>query len=173
MSAATPGRSATPAAGSPARPPMAHPVPLARLLQVAIVVEDVEAALDHWCRLLDVERPEVRVSSKEPNPDETYRGDTAAYSLKLAVIECPERGLVLELQEPDENPSTFREFLTAHGPGVHHLGFVVGDERDAVVEELQAEGYALRTVGFYPGGSWTVVDAEARLGVNLNIKPRP
>ena len=111
------------------------------------------------------------MSSPAPNPDETYRGAVAAYSLKLAVIECPERGFVLEVQEPDDNPSTFREFLKAHGPGVHHIGFAVGDARDAVVGELEDMGYEMRTVGFYPGGSWTIVDAEDRLGVNLNIKP--
>jgi methylmalonyl-CoA/ethylmalonyl-CoA epimerase len=146
-------------------------VPLAGMIQIAVVVEDIERALDHWCELLGAERPEVRVSGPEPDPDQTYRGEIAAYQLKLAVIECPERGFVLEVQEPDHNPSTFREFLTAHGPGVHHIGFAVGDARDAVVGELEAMGYAMRTVGFYPGGSWTIVDGEERLGVNLNIKP--
>jgi catechol 2,3-dioxygenase-like lactoylglutathione lyase family enzyme len=143
------------------------------MIQIAVVVEDIERALDHWCELLGAERPEVRVSDAAPNPDETYRGEVAAYSLKLAVIECPERGFVLEVQEPDDNPSTFREFLKAHGPGVHHIGFAVGDRRDAVVGELESMGYELRTVGFYPGGSWTIVDGEERLGVNLNIKPHP
>ena len=29
-----------------------------------------------------------------------------------------------------------------------------------------------RTVGIYPGSSWTIVDTEDILGVNLNIKPK-
>ena len=33
-------------------------------------------------------------------------------------------------------------------------------------------GYDLRTVGYYPGSSWTIVDTEDDLGVNLNIKPK-
>ena len=33
-------------------------------------------------------------------------------------------------------------------------------------------GYDLRTVGIYPGSSWTIVDTEEDLGVNLNIKPK-
>lgn len=152
---------------------MQNPVPLTGFIQVALVVEDIEAALDAWCDLLDVPRPPVRVTEAAPDPSTTYRGETAAYGLKLAVIECPERGFVLEVHEPDENPSTFREFLDQHGQGVHHLGFQVGEARDAVVGELERTGYALRTVGTYPGGSWTVVDAEQRLGVNLNIKPHP
>jgi hypothetical protein len=29
-----------------------------------------------------------------------------------------------------------------------------------------------RTIGVYPGSSWTIVDTEDVLGVNLNIKPK-
>ncbi|MEV0601825.1 VOC family protein [Streptomyces sp. NPDC050315] len=147
--------------------------PLTGFIQIALVVEDIDRALDAWCELLDVPRPHVRITPAEPNPDETYRGETACYGLKFAVLECPERGFVIELHEPDENPSTFREFLDAHGNGVHHIGFQVGEARDAVVGELADLGYALRNIGHYPGGSWTVLDTEAALGVNLNVKPRP
>jgi methylmalonyl-CoA/ethylmalonyl-CoA epimerase len=152
---------------------MKNHVPLAGFIQIAIVVNDIEHALDAWCELLDVERPDIRVTEAVPNPNETYRGQVAEYGLKLAVIDCRERGFVIELHETDQNPSTFREFLDAHGQGVHHLGFQVGDTRDAVVQELEDEGYIMRTIGMYPDGSWTIVDSEDKLGVNLNIKPHP
>ena len=45
--------------------------------------------------------------------------------------------------------------------------------RDVVIEELDGLGYLMRTIGMYPGGSWTIVDSEDSLGVNLNIKPHP
>lgn len=152
---------------------MQHPVPLTGFIQIAIVVDDIESAIDHWCELLGAPRPDVRVNDAKPNPSEDYRGEVAAYGLKLAVIPCEERGFVIELHEPDENPSTFREFLDAHGNGVHHIGFQVGEARDAVIGELESAGYVMRTIGMYPGGSWTIVDAEEQLGVNLNIKPHP
>ena len=47
----------------------------------------------------------------------------------------------------------------------------MGDKRDAVVQELEDRGYEMRTVAYYPGSSWTIVDSEDTLGVNLNIKP--
>lgn len=147
-----------------------HSVALGGLIQVAIVVEDIEAALDYWCALFAIERPEVRPMGL-PNHDETYRGEPAHYGMKLAVIEVPGQQVVIELTEPDHNPSTFREYLDKHGEGVHHLGFAVGDARDAVVGDLVSRGHALRVEAFYPGGSWTVVDTEDALGVNLNIKP--
>ena len=55
---------------------------------------------------------------------------------------------------------------------MHHIGFEVGDKRDEIIAELAAAGYDTdRTVGIYPGSSWTIVDGEDDLGVNLNIKP--
>jgi len=52
------------------------------------------------------------------------------------------------------------------------MSFEVGDQRDAIIEEMKEAGYdTTRTVGFYPGSSWTVVDLEGILGVNLSIKP--
>ena len=148
---------------------MNNPIPLGGFIQIALVVEDIETAIDSWCELFDVPRPSVRVTEAVPNPDETYRGEVAAYGLKLAVIDCADRGFIVELHEPDRNPSTFREFLDKHGNGVHHVGFQVGDARDAVIGELEDMGYVMRTLG--AGGSWTIVDAEDALGVNLNIKP--
>ena len=79
---------------------------------------------------------------------------------------------VVELSQPIGGESTFQEFLDKHGEGVHHLGFEVGEKRDAIVKELEEKGYNTRQIGFYPGSSWTIVDSEDRLGVNLNIKPK-
>lgn len=134
-------------------------------------MEGIEAALDAWCDVFDVPRPEIRVTEAQPNPNETYRGEVASYGLKFAVIDAADRGFVIEIHEPDHNPSTFREYLDKHGAGVHHLGFEVGVARDAVVEEFAEKGYPIRNVGVYADGSWTIVDGEDTLGVNLNIKP--
>jgi catechol 2,3-dioxygenase-like lactoylglutathione lyase family enzyme len=150
---------------------MQTPIPLTGFIQIAIVVDDIERALDAWCELFDAPRPEVRVTDATANPNEIYRGSVASYGLKLAVIDCKERGFIIELHEPDENPSTFREFLDKHGNGVHHVGFEVGQARDAVIGELEGLGYVMRTIGMYPDGSWTIVDGEDSLGVNLNVKP--
>jgi methylmalonyl-CoA/ethylmalonyl-CoA epimerase len=97
-----------------------NPISLTGFIQIAIVVEDIEAAIDAWCELFDVPRPEVRVTEAVANPNEVYRGEVAAYGLKLAVIDCQERGFIVELHQPDDNPSTFREFLDKYGNGAPH-----------------------------------------------------
>ena len=134
------------------------------------MVEDIEKTAWAWAKLFNVPLPEIQNHSADGNPDVTYRGDVASYGLKMAVI--PVGKFVIELTEPDKRGSTFREFLDKHGCGVHHLGFEVGERRDAIIAELEAEGFDMRQIGFYPGSSWTIVDSEDSLGVNLNIKPK-
>lgn len=148
---------------------MKTPVEKNGFIQICIVVDDIEKAAKRWADLLGVEVPEVRESRLEGNDDYTYRGKPVSCDLKVAVIEM--NGFVIELHQAVGGDSTFHEFYKEHGNGVHHIGFEVGDKRDAIIEELEGEGYEMRTVGYYPGSSWTIVDSENDLGVNLNIKP--
>jgi len=138
-------------------------------IQIALVVPDIEKAAKEWCALFGVPVPKIEIHEGTGKPELTYRGEPATYKIRITSIDTG-RGFIIELHEVVEGESTFKEFKDTHGYGVHHLGFAVGERRDAVVDEL-AETYDLRTVGFYPGGSWTIVDSEKTLGVNLNIKP--
>lgn len=130
----------------------------------------MEEAVKQWSSMFNIKEPEIMIITPSKSLDLTYRGEIAEYGMCMAIIEA--NGFFIELVEPDNNPSTFREFLDKHGSGVHHLGFEVGEKRDAIINELETkEGYEMRTIGYYPGSSWTVVDSEDRLGVNINIKP--
>jgi len=149
---------------------MENKMNLKNFIQICLVVENMDEAVKYWSKLFNIEEPEIVVNTPSRSEDLKYRGEIAEYGIRMAIIKA--NGFVIELVEPDENPSTFREFLEKHGSGVHHLGFEVGDQRDAIVEELEKkEGFEMRTVGYYPGSSWTVVDCEDQLGVNINIKP--
>ncbi len=152
---------------------MANPLALDSFIQIAIIVPDIEVAAREWAQLLNVPVPEIRVHQTvdTSDPNLMYYGKNYKYGLKLASIMAPQ-GFIIELhQVMDDNPNTYNEFIKEHGYGVHHLGFAVGDRRDAVVGELIDRGYQKRVEHFYPGGSWTIIDSEQSLGVNLNIKP--
>lgn len=152
---------------------MKNPLELDKFIQVAIIVDDIEVAAREWAELLNVPVPEIRVHQTvdTTDPNLNYYGKNYKYGLKLASIMAPQ-GFIIELHQIlDDNPSTYNEFIKENGYGVHHLGFAVGDRRDAVVNELVERGYQKRVEHFYPGGSWTIIDSEQSLGVNLNIKP--
>lgn len=149
---------------------MKNNISLGGFIQIALVVRDIQNAAATWAEFFNIPAPEIQIALPSDSQNLTYRGKQAFYGQKMAVIQLEH--FTIELIEPDENDSTFREFLDHHGNGVHHLGFQVGDQRDAIVEELEEMGYEMRTVGYYPGSSWTIVDCENDLGVNLNIKPQ-
>ena len=157
----------------PDRGVMQNPLELERFIQIAIIVEDIEVAAREWAELLNVPVPEIRVHQTVDTTDRNlmYYGKNYKYGLKLASIMAPQ-GFIIELHQIlDDNPSTYNEFIREHGYGVHHLGFAVGDRRDAVVGELMDRGYQKRVEHIYPSGSWTIMDTEQSLGVLLNIKP--
>jgi len=148
---------------------MKTPIGLDGFIQICLVVTEIEKKAALWASMFNVPVPEIMNNPARENPDETYRGQVATYGIKMAIIDAG--SFVIELIEPDANPSTFKEFLDTHGEGVHHLGFEVGEKRDAIIAELESMGEVMRTIGYYPGSSWTIVDSEKSLGVNLNIKP--
>ena len=154
--------------------PLDTPLKKEQFIQVTIVVNDIRKAAKAWAALLNVPEPEIWTNHLQSNGDYpyTYRGkDDMPCDLQMCVIEMGD--WVLELHQVDGAPSTFREFLNKHGQGVHHLGFEVGDARDEIISELKELGFDTeRTIGIYPGSSWTIVDSEDVLGVNLNIKPK-
>lgn len=117
-----------------------------------------------------MEKPAIRTMHLEGNENYTYRGQQV--SGDLLVTEIQMNGFLIELHQIVGGSSTFQEFVDKHGYGVHHLGFEVGNARDSVIESLGEAGFDTnRTLGIYPGSSWTIVDSEDVLGVNLNIKP--
>lgn len=153
--------------------PLDIPLKKDKFIQINIVVNDIYQAAKAWATLLDIPVPEVRVNHLQGNEQYSYTYRGMAVPCDLLVCDIPMGDWVLELHQPDAEPSSFREFQDKHGFGVHHLGFEVGEDRDKVIEELKAMGFDTdRTLGLYPGSSWTIVDTEDILGVNLNIKPK-
>lgn len=149
---------------------MEHPISPKGFIQINIVVADIEKAAAKWADLLGIPTPEIRINHLEGGENYTYRSKPVSCDLRVCDIDMP--GFVIELHQPMGGENSFQEFLDKHGNGVHHIGFEVGDQRDIVIEELASQGYDVnRTLGIYPGSSWTIIDSEDDLGVNLNIKP--
>jgi hypothetical protein len=147
---------------------MEHTIDFKGFIQIAIVVKDIEKTAKAWAELFNVPVPEIQIQEKAPE-GLFNRGKQANFTRKKAVINAGSWSI--ELFQPTGGDSTFPEFLDKHGEGVHYIGFDVGNKRDAIVDELEKKGCALRILG--PNKGWTVVDTENMLGgVCLNIKPQ-
>jgi len=134
--------------------------------QVAVVVEDIVAAARAWAKLLDVPVPEIRETETVDVTHAEYRGNPTSGRVRMAFFALG--NLSLELLEPIDGPSTWRDQLTAHGNSLHHIAFRVQGMADRLAD-LEADGMGLVQRGEYTGGRYAYVDAVAQLGLTLEL----
>jgi catechol 2,3-dioxygenase-like lactoylglutathione lyase family enzyme len=137
------------------------------MTQVAIVTDDIEAAAARWAELLGVEAPVARWTDARDLAHTEYRGAPTEARARLAFFDLGPQ-VRLELIEPDEQPSTWREFLDANGPGLHHIAFNIKG-MGATLARLEAHEIPLVQKGDYTGGRYAYVDAEGPLGCILEL----
>ncbi len=137
------------------------------IMQIAIIVRDIRKTAENYAKAFGISMPEIQDVPPVSEVPIFYRGERTDSRAKIC---CFNMGnLILELTEPDETPSGWKEFLDEHGQGVHHIGIQVTD-RDAALEVLGTMGAGVNHVGYYPTGSYTFMDSMEQFGVNFNIK---
>ncbi len=154
------------------------PLSLAALLarppeQIGLVVADMDAALERYVTTLGIGPWACFTYTPESLSTSLYRGAPAAFSLRLALAEgFPQ----MELIEPLEGDSVYRDFLHAHGDGVHHLAYVVPSIEQGIAA-MERSGYALAQLGAGFGldgdGAFAYFDTVAELGVMLELRQLP
>jgi 4-hydroxyphenylpyruvate dioxygenase-like putative hemolysin len=74
----------------------------------------------------------------------------------------------IELVQPLEGNSIFKEFLEKRGEGIHHLKYTVSDP-EQVLERLRKEGIEILQSGKLGQGAFYYLDTESRLGFILEL----
>jgi methylmalonyl-CoA/ethylmalonyl-CoA epimerase len=139
--------------------------------QVALVVNDLESTKKEWARLLGVEVPETAPYT-DPMITETkfYGKDAPLANSKLAFIDLVP-GVQLELIEPNQEHSVWRDEITRIGEGLHHIAFNV-DDTDSVVKQLIDEYDAVvEQEGFYgdKSGKYTYLSLHKKLKCRIEL----
>jgi catechol 2,3-dioxygenase-like lactoylglutathione lyase family enzyme len=144
------------------------PVKVSELFQVGIVVRDLDKSMKDYETLLGIN------SWKEVTIDNeflkfTYHGKPVEHSFKAAFTMLG--SLMVELLQPLEGDSIYRDFLNEQGEGLHHLGHVRVDDLDEAVQALEKAGFPCietggDTLGFH---SWAYVDTTSLLGYILEL----
>ena len=126
--------------------------------QVGYIVKDIEAAKAHYASLFGCEVPPTKPCGGE-HVETMYKGQPAPKAMsKLAFFNLTP-GVQLELIEPNEEMSTWREYLNEKGEGIHHIAFQVKD-MEAVIKACEAEGMTVVQRGYYNdrSGWYTYMD---------------
>ena len=134
--------------------------------QIAVVVADIERACEHYAAVFGIEKPAWFLTEEADESQIRYRGQPTPARAKLAFVEFA--NLTLELIEPVDGPSIWRDHLERCGDSVHHIAFGVKGMQQAV-DEYEARGVPMVQKGEYPGGRYAYLAAADKLGMDIEL----
>jgi catechol 2,3-dioxygenase-like lactoylglutathione lyase family enzyme len=112
---------------------------LGEIRQVAYIVPDIEAAMDHWSRVLGVGpwfyNPRVPIRNYH------YRGEHFEPHNSVALANAGSLQIEL-LQTRNDVPSMYRDFLRAGHQGVQHVAYWT-ENFDADLARAEAAGFTV------------------------------
>lgn len=113
---------------------MNGPLPGA-IRQIGYVVRDLDAAIAGWLQLGVGPWFVMRGLAMPAH----YRGRPCRTTISLAMANSGEMQLEL-IQQEDDTPTAYTEFLAAHGPGYHQLAYWT-DDFESTMDEIAAAGW--------------------------------
>ena len=134
------------------------------ICQVALVVKNIEETAKAYAELFGVDVPDVFTVPPESEAHTKFKGQPTNTRAKLAVFDLGQ--VVLEITEPDSEPSSWREFLDKNGDGI---AFMTRD-REPVVQYFEENGMPVRHYGEYTGSNYTVFDSKEKFGTFIQVK---
>ena len=105
-------------------------VKVKEIKQVAIAVQDIEKTVAAYWNILGIGPWEIRTWESPVVYDRKYGGKAITSVERLAHAQVG--SVELELCQPVRGNSVYRDFISEHGEGLHHLKFMVDDVFDDV-----------------------------------------
>ncbi len=139
---------------------------LRRIIHVAIIVKDIEKAGKVWADLLGLEKPVAVETDDWDSTHMMFRGKPAKGKAKFAFLNL--ENMILELIEPTNGYSTWKDFLEKNGEGIHHLGFEVRSMKE-MIDKFKKTGISVEQKGDFEGGSYVYFDSKNNLGAIIEL----
>jgi len=130
--------------------------------QVGFIVKDINEAKKKWAQFLGVEEPEATLCGEYEITQTEFMGQPAPEANSLLAFFDVGPGLQLELIQPNEAPSTWRNALNEMGEGIHHVAFnIKGMKMQEAVKRCEDFGMTLEQKGEYgdASGRYTYMNA--------------
>lgn len=134
--------------------------------QVGIIVRDIETKARAWSEILGLPMPEIIITDTVDKAQTEYNGKSTPARAKQAFFHTGQ--LDVDLIEPIDGPSTWKDQLDQHGDSLHHIAFQVKGMQEKVAY-LGSKGVPLLQRGEYTGGRYAYLDGIAQLGTVLEL----
>jgi hypothetical protein len=136
------------------------------VMQVGIIVRDIESKARAWSEILGLPLPDIIITDTVDKTQAEYDGRPTTARARLAFFHMG--GLDVELIEPIDGPSTWKDQLDGHGDSLHHIAFVIKGMKEKTAY-LDSQSVSLIQRGEYRGGRYAYFDATAQLGTILEL----
>ena len=100
-------------------------LPLKDVAQICILVPDIEKAVEIWWKKFGIGPWHLYTYGKPLVKRMTRHGKPCEYKMKIALSYIGK--MRIELIEPLEGDTVYKESIEVHGYGVHHLGVLTDD----------------------------------------------
>lgn len=131
--------------------------------QIGIIVRDIEQTAKDYAHFLGIEVPPIGITDEYRISKAEYMGKPTHAQARQAFFEVGST-IQIELLEPVGEASTWADFLTEKGEGVHHIAFCVKDMAEAVYH-CQKLGFPLIQKGSWATGEYSYMDTSSKLKV--------
>ncbi|MBT2657138.1 VOC family protein [Bacillus sp. ISL-18] len=136
------------------------------IAQIGILVHDIEKTSQAYADFFGVENPGWNLTDTVDKAATEYNGNSTEARAKLAFFDMG--SLQLELIEPDQHPSTWREYLDEHGEGPHHIAFIIKGMKEKITL-MERNQMPLMQKGEYTGGRYAYMDTFKNLKIILEL----
>ena len=143
-----------------------NPLDSQTVVQIGIIVRDAEKAAGAYAEVFGIPKPEVVPIAADAFARTEFRGEPSDARGKAAFFDLGP--IQIELIEPVGEPSTWAEFLSAHGEGIHHIAFRTRDMAGAR-EFLGSKGMPTIQSGGWDGGQYAYIESVPQLGTILEL----
>lgn len=138
-----------------------------KMTQVGIIVDDIEKAAEAWSNFLGLdEAPRISIAEGHESKPTVYRGNPSNAKARLAFFQLD--NITIELIEPLEGSSTWREYLEENGPGIHHIAFEV-DNMNHSVQLFGEAGIPEVQHGGWGTGEYAYMDGSGSLELIIEL----
>lgn len=137
------------------------------VVQLGLVVENLDETGQKFADFFGVPCPTTVYSGEPAVVQGSYLGKPTEASCHMKFFETP--SLQLELIQPDDNPSVWRDFLNEKGEGLHHIAFRVKD-MEQTISGLETNGHSLLQRGLYGDASGQFAYMDTRKDLKLILE---
>lgn len=141
-------------------------VPGPHFMQVAFIVDDVEAAARRWVKTTGI--GPFMVVPHIVLEEYSWRGEKRS-GLDFSVALAQSGGMQIELiQQHCDSPSAYRDTIARGAQGFHHLA-IYCEDYDAAYDHYRRQGFATAVDGVFGPLRFSYVDTTAAIGCMVEL----